>query len=252
MTADVQPSPAGDSLQSSITTYWNLRSVSYDAEPGHSASEGAELDAWMADLREFLPPAPREVLDIGAGTGFVSTLLARLGYQVTGLDPSEGMLAAAWARGAGLASPPTYVEGDGHAPPFPSASFDVVTNRHVLWTLRDPQTAFAAWRRVLRPGGRLLAIDSLWFLDRTNDSDTRDAPWSEAWARHYSDAVCAGLPLMNAESMDPALAMLREADFVDVHLRRLERVETYHREHQQSTGGGTVPRYAIVATNPTE
>lgn len=252
MTAEISPSHQGDDLQSTITSYWNLRSDSYDAEPGHNASEGAEMDAWVADLGGLLPPSPRAVLDVGAGTGFISTLLARLGYQVTGLDPSEGMLAAARARGAGLAAPPTYVEGDGHAPPFPPASFDVVTNRHVLWTLRDPRTAFTAWRRVLRPGGRLLAIDSLWFLDRTNDSDTRDAPWSEAWARHYSDATRAGLPLMNAESMEPALAMLREAGFIDVHLRRLERVEAYHREQQPAAGGGTVPRYAIVATKVAE
>ncbi|MGD9892734.1 MAG: class I SAM-dependent methyltransferase [Dehalococcoidia bacterium] len=250
MTTDISPTPAGDGLQASITTYWNLRSDSYDAEPGHNASEGAEMDAWLSDLGGLLPPPPREVLDVGAGTGFVSTLLARLGYRVTGLDPSAGMLAAARARGAGLVSPPTYVEGDGHAPPFPPASFDVITNRHVLWTLRDPRTAFTAWGWVLRPGGRLLAIDSLWFLDRTNDAGTRDTPYSEAWARHYSEATRAGLPLMNAESMDPALTMLRETGFADVHLRRLERVEAYHREHRPATGGGSVPRYAIVATRP--
>jgi hypothetical protein len=56
---------------------------------------------------------------------------------------------------------------------------------------------------------------------------------------------------MNVESMDPALTMLRDAGFADVRLHRLERVEAYHREHQPTTGGGTVPRYAIVANKPT-
>jgi ubiquinone/menaquinone biosynthesis C-methylase UbiE len=172
MTADTSSSPSADDLQASITSYWNLRSPSYDVEPGHNASEGLEMDAWVADVGSLLPPPPLEILDVGAGTGFVSTLLARLGYRVTGLDPSQGMLSAARARGAGLASPPAYIEGDGHAPPFPPESFDAVTNRHVLWTLRNPRTAFAAWLRVLRPGGRLLAIDSLWFANSSDDSKT--------------------------------------------------------------------------------
>jgi ubiquinone/menaquinone biosynthesis C-methylase UbiE len=250
MTTDAARPASPDDLQASITTYWNLRAPSYDAEPGHNAAEGAEMDAWVADLRDLLPPPPAEVLDIGAGTGFISTLLARLGYRVTGLDPSAGMLAQARVRSEGLQPAPVYVEGDGHAPPFPPESFDVVANRHVLWTLRQPEAAFAAWRRVLRPGGRLLAIDSLWFSDERDDPDKRQTVYSEDWKRLYSEAVRAGLPLMNAESLDPVLTTLRTAGFADVQLHRLARVEAYHREHQPEAGGGILPRYAITASKP--
>lgn len=242
--------PGGTTVQESITEYWNLRGPSYDAEPGHNASEGAEMDAWVLDLCGLLPSPPADILDVGAGTGFVSTLLARLGYRVTGLDPSEGMLAKARVRSAGIPPAPVYVEGDGHEPPFPPESFDIVANRHVLWTLRDPEVAFAGWLRVLRPGGRLLAIDSLWFSDTRNDPDQRQTVYSEDWKRLYSDEVRAGLPLMNAESIEPVLATLRAAGFEDVMLHRLERVEAYHREHQPDTGGGAVPRYAITGTKP--
>lgn len=39
------------------------------------------------------------------------------------------------------------------------ASYDVITNRHLVWTLVDPKAAFAEWHRVLKPGGKLLIID---------------------------------------------------------------------------------------------
>jgi len=46
----------------------------------------------MKDLREFLPEAPRRLLDIGGGPGRYSIALARLGYSVTLFDLSQGCL----------------------------------------------------------------------------------------------------------------------------------------------------------------
>jgi ubiquinone/menaquinone biosynthesis C-methylase UbiE len=42
------------------------------------------------------------------------------------------------------------------------ASYDAVVARHLVWTLVNPHAAFAEWRRVLKPGGRLLLIDGDW------------------------------------------------------------------------------------------
>jgi len=53
--------------------------------------------------------------------------------------------------------------GDVQSLPFQSSSFDLVTSRHLLWTLPDPARAIAEWMRVLRPGGRIIAIDGNWF-----------------------------------------------------------------------------------------
>ncbi len=45
------------------------------------------------------------------------------------------------------------------APPLQPASVDVVSNRNVIWTLLDPRKAFRNWFALLRPGGRILAVD---------------------------------------------------------------------------------------------
>lgn len=238
-------------VQEAINAYWNLRSASYDAEAGHAIRDEAEVAAWTADLLPLLPPAPADALDVGCGTGFLANLLARLGYRVIGVDAAAKMLDAARARSAGLTAPPAFVEGDAHAPPLPAESLDIVANRHVLWTLQDPPRAFAAWRRLLRPGGRVLIIDSLWaFGDAQQNPRPGATPWAEAWARLYSPEVRAALPMMDARSLDPALEQLRAASFVEVTVTRLSAVEAYERAHPTEWYKGDEPRYAITAARP--
>jgi ubiquinone/menaquinone biosynthesis C-methylase UbiE len=238
---------ADPSIQSDITRYWNFRSASYDAEPQHDVRQERERDAWTADLRALLPPPPARVLDVGAGTGFLSLLLAGMGYTVTGLDPAEGMLNAARRKSSHLANPPDFQVGDGHTPPFAEGEFDIVTSRHILWTLRDPATAFAAWHRVLRPGGRVLAIDSLWFLDE-RDTTRDQAPYAEAWAEHFAALKRAGLPLLRVESLEPAAELFRAAGFADVRISRLETVERLDAELAEGSARPPLPRYAITGT----
>ncbi|MGO7389002.1 class I SAM-dependent methyltransferase, partial [Rhizobium ruizarguesonis] len=36
---------------------------------------------------------------------------------------------------------------------------DVITNRHLVWTLVDPASAFKEWFSVLKPGGKVLILD---------------------------------------------------------------------------------------------
>lgn len=75
----------------------------YDASPSHHPRRPQEQAAWAGALRRLLPEPPAAVLDVGAGTGFLSLLLAGQGYDVTAVDLSPGMLgrlrAEADARG---------------------------------------------------------------------------------------------------------------------------------------------------------
>lgn len=148
------------SAQGRLDAYWTWRAPSYDEDQvrvDHARS------SWRRIWAGALPGAgePLDVLDVGTGSGYVAHLLAGLGHRVTGVDLSEGMLRRARSRGG----PVVFVRGDAVDPPFPAGSFDVVVNRYVLWTLRDPAAAVRGWRRVLRPGGRLAVVDGAWFPD---------------------------------------------------------------------------------------
>lgn len=96
-------------------------------------------------------------LDAGCGTGAVLLPLAEAvgrSGQVTGIDLAPGMVARASAAASGLPGVRVQV-GDAQAPAFPPGSFDLVTSGLVLFFLPDPPGALTAYRRLLRPGGRV-------------------------------------------------------------------------------------------------
>lgn len=110
-----------------------------------------------AVLRATRPCRGRAILDAGCGEGYLSRLLARRGARVVGLDRSAALIRAAADEG-GRAGGPRFVLGDVRALPLPSDSFDDVVCNHSLNEVRDPGPALSEFARVLRPGGRLLAL----------------------------------------------------------------------------------------------
>jgi ubiquinone/menaquinone biosynthesis C-methylase UbiE len=102
--------------------------------------------------------AGMEVLELAAGTGLVTAELARTARSVMATDLSEDMLAVLRGRLASLQT--TNVEArpaDATALPFADASFDAVVMANLLHLLQAPSAALREARRVLRPGGLLLA-----------------------------------------------------------------------------------------------
>lgn len=104
------------------------------------------------------------LLDVGCGTGTLAIAAARRvgpGGSVVGVDPSPEMVARASgkARRAGVAV--TFMAGAAQALPVPDGSIDVVLCTLVLHQLPGEglHGAFAEFRRVLKPGGRLLVVD---------------------------------------------------------------------------------------------
>ena len=49
-------------------------------------------------IKEYSPDIPKQILDLGCGTGSLSVLMAKKGYDVTGIDLSNEMLALASAK----------------------------------------------------------------------------------------------------------------------------------------------------------
>jgi ubiquinone/menaquinone biosynthesis C-methylase UbiE len=140
----------------------------------HSAA-GYDLLAWLLLLgkegtfRERLvllaALEPGEsVLDIGCGTGSLAMAAKRRvgpSGTVQGIDASPEMIARARrkARKAGLDV--TFTTGVVEALPFPDGHFDAVLSTLMLHHLpREPRQQCAReMRRVLKPGGRVLAVD---------------------------------------------------------------------------------------------
>ena len=91
------------------------------------------------------------VLDIGTGSGVLADELVRRGARVVGVDLSHGML----RRGA-QRRPPSVV-ADVRALALAAGCVDLVTASFVLNHLDDPVLGLREVRRVLRPGGRVLA-----------------------------------------------------------------------------------------------
>ena len=81
---------------------------------------------------------------------------------MTGLDLSEKMMDEGRKKTKERALSMTFLHGDAENPPFPDNHFDVVINRHLLWTLPNPETALKSWKRIIKPGGRVIIIDGLW------------------------------------------------------------------------------------------
>ncbi|OYT69420.1 MAG: methyltransferase type 11 [Chloracidobacterium sp. CP2_5A] len=151
------PAPEGDfrpALAFTALTPW------FDIVARVAVRDNALKDQ-VADL---LPLRPGQtVLDVGCGTG---TLLLRLRErqpqaQFFGADPDPTALAIAERKAAAAGASLTLTQASATRLPFAAAAFDVVTTSLMLHHLTTPQKrqALAEIRRVLRPGGVLLAAD---------------------------------------------------------------------------------------------
>jgi len=243
-------------LDARIRDYWNRDSSTYDHAPSHGMTDPVEAAAWASVLRRTLPDPPCGVLDVGAGTGSLSLLAAELGYRVTGLDLSERMLDQARAKAADRGLDVTFVQGAADRPP--DGPFDVVIERHVIWTILDPVAALAAWRSVVAPTGRLVLLEGVWHREgpweRLREQATRSLrgligdPAHEHHAP-YPPEVLDALPFQGLPSPEPLLRAVREAGWTGVRIARLRDVEWAQRLREHPVIGWLEqrPRYAIVA-----
>ena len=125
----------------------------------------AACDRYLAssewrEVRKISGP-PGSVLDVGAGRGIASYAYARDGWKTAALEPDSSNLVGAGAirkinEETGLNI--EVVETWGEQLPFPAATFDVVFARQVLHHAADLGAFCREVFRVLRPGGRFIAI----------------------------------------------------------------------------------------------
>jgi ubiquinone/menaquinone biosynthesis C-methylase UbiE len=155
-------------IKTAVSRYWSGRAAGFDLQPSHAALNEAQHQAWLDLLREVAGPPPLTVLDVGCGTGFLAMRMAELGHTAVGIDLAEDMLAIAQRKAADTGLPVTFRRGDAEAPPHDGAPYDVILERHVIWTLPQPREAVRAWRELLKPGGLLVLIEGIFEMsDRT-------------------------------------------------------------------------------------
>ena len=152
-----------------------LNRASWDA----SAADWAELgrERW-ADTRirwgiwdtpedelQLLPDVDGlDVVELGCGTGYFSSWLARRGARPVGLDNSSKQLASARAFQREFDMPFPLVHGDAERAPFTDASFDLALSEYgaIIWC--DPHRWIPEAARILRPGGRLVCFGNSYLL----------------------------------------------------------------------------------------
>ncbi len=116
---------------------------------------GISLPVTALLLKRAAPAPGERVLDVGCGTGALTSRLAELvGEQgrVTGVDISATML-----RAARRAAPPgvELIHADAQDYAFPQAAFDLVVSRFGVMFFAEPVLAFRNLRRAMRGGARL-------------------------------------------------------------------------------------------------
>lgn len=133
------------------------------------------LDKRVAYVEDLIEPGSK-VLDVGCGTGVVASKLVDEGFDVTGVDPSDGMLEHLRRSDPRV----TAVQGSGTELPFEDGTFDLTMCVAVMHHIAQPQAvhdSLVEMARVTRPGGLVL----VW------DHNPRNPYWKNLMARVPQD-----------------------------------------------------------------
>jgi SAM-dependent methyltransferase len=199
----------------------------YASEAGLAArksiyEEVGGLDAREVAFQAIAEGSPERVLEVGCGEGELAERIGReLGAHVVAVDQSERMVALARARGID-ASP-----GDVQDLPFPDRSFDVVVAAWMLYHVPALDRGLAEIVRVLRPGGRLVAVtnysDHLYEMFQLVGLERWELPFSGENGSDLLRPYFARVERLDAEGT----VTLRDADAVRRYLGSSERLSQF-------------------------
>jgi len=143
--------------------HWTSTNAAYTG--GDAASKWAQEEitwgVWSLpedDVQALPDVAGKDVVELGCGTAYFSSWLARRGARPVGVDVTPAQLASAREQQerTGLAFP--LVEADAGATGLPDGSFDLVLSEYGASIWVDPYRWVPEAARLLRPGGRLIFL----------------------------------------------------------------------------------------------
>ncbi|TQD26333.1 class I SAM-dependent methyltransferase [Methanolobus vulcani] len=212
-----------------IQNYWDYRSETYNTSFADQSEEERRLLTNMLstamDNRTDL-----KVLDVGTGPGVLALIAAELDNNVTAVDLSEKMIEKARENALMRSLDIEFMQGDAEKLELPDAHFDVVMNKYLLWTLPEPTKALTEWKRVLKDGGTIIAIDGDWhnegLISRTIKCISnaikmlKKVNYQRVYNKHY-DPLKNDLPLFSLKP-ERVIQHFKEAGFENVSIERMD------------------------------
>ena len=197
-----------------IEKHWDDYSPEFD-----EAHATEDIDLWREELFKLTGEKKGlKVLDIGTGTGFLALMMAELGNEVYGVDVSEGMMNIGKEHAKERNVDVKFIKNEGENLQFDDDFFDVVVNCRVLWTLVDPDVSFKEWKRVMKPGGKVISF--------IRDSKGMHKPKKEFI---YSKELDEKLPLRKADEKT-YMEYMERAGFKNSKVIRMREDLTVKRE----------------------
>jgi arsenite methyltransferase len=205
-------------------------SMRFDADAARKVEQiylTPDVVVQRARVLELLQLRPDEqVADLGCGPGLLAESMARQvgqGGSVRCIDSSAPMLSLARRRCAALPWV-TVDEGDVASLNFPDASVDVVVCTQVYEYVADIERALNELRRVLKPDGRALIVDTDWESAVWANGDARRmARVLDAWDKHCAHPQ---LPRTLSGKLHQAGLQLERVEVVAIVNPQLD-VDTY-------------------------
>lgn len=146
-----------------------------------------QVHAWRRATVAAVAPRPgQRILDLAAGTGTSSAVLAETGAYVVASDISLGMLTQGRLQQPHL----DFVAGDALALPFADGTFDAVTISYGLRNVEHTLEALVEMRRVTRCGGRVVIAEF-------------STPRNPVFRHVYANYLVAALPTIARLSSNP-------------------------------------------------
>jgi ubiquinone/menaquinone biosynthesis C-methylase UbiE len=170
-----------------------------------SATQMAAYRNQAAQLTDGLPSAAG-VLEVAPGPGYLAIEMARLGFQVSGLDISRSFVEIARDNARQAAVNVDFRLGDAASLPFEGESFDLIVCQAAFKNFARPGGALDEMHRVLRGGGTAVIQDM-----------RRDASGADI----DQEVKQMGLSRLNAFMTKRALTMLRRRAYSPAQFERL-------------------------------